>query len=80
MSNSIRAILMMIVCLGGLAGLAWVVSASGGYHFGSTLLIVVGAYVAFLLTYACYRRVAQRFKSASGKKSRNANIVSSQSA
>jgi hypothetical protein len=75
MSNSIRAILMMIVCLGGLAGFAWVVSASGGYHFGSTLLIVIGTYVALLMTYSCYRRVAQEFKSTSGKKSHDANIA-----
>jgi hypothetical protein len=78
MSNSIRAMLMMIVCLGGLAGFAWVISASGGYYFGSTLPIVIGADVALLLTYACYRSVAQKFKSTSGKKSRDANIVSSQ--
>lgn len=53
---------MVIVFLAGLAGLAWVVSASGGYHFGFTLLVVVGAYVALLLAYVCYRWAAQKVR------------------
>lgn len=60
MSNLSRAILMMINFLVGLAGLAWVVSDLGGHHFGFTLLVVVGAYVALLLGYVCYRRAVKR--------------------
>jgi hypothetical protein len=38
------------------------VAKSGGYHFGFTLLVVVGAYVALLLAYVCYRRAAQKVR------------------
>jgi membrane protein implicated in regulation of membrane protease activity len=57
MSNLSRAILTMVVFLVGLAGLTLVASVLGGYHFGFTLLVVVGAYVAILLVYVCYRRI-----------------------
>jgi hypothetical protein len=64
MSNPIRAILMMIVFLVGLAGLAWVVSALGGYHFAFTFLVIVGAYAALLLAYVCYRKASQKVREA----------------
>lgn len=69
MLNHSRAILMMIVFLGGgLAGSKWAVSTTTGYHFGFVLLAFVSAYVALLVTYACYRRTIQRFRSASSRK------------
>jgi hypothetical protein len=69
MSNLSRAILATIAFLIWLTGFAWVVSVSGGYHFGFTLLVVVGAYVALLLTYACYRTAVQKARVARLKKS-----------
>jgi hypothetical protein len=40
----------------------------GGYRFEFTLLVVVGAYLALLLIYACYRKVAQNVSAARGRK------------
>ena len=34
------------------------IAAVAGYHFGQTLLAVVGVYVAVLLLFACFRRIA----------------------
>jgi hypothetical protein len=58
MSNRAKAILTLGTFLGLLAGLAWMIAAVAGYHFGQTLLAVVGVYVAVLLLFACFRRIA----------------------
>jgi hypothetical protein len=69
MPNVSRAVLVVIVNVGWLVGFAWAVSTGGGDHFGLTLLVVVSIYAAVLLTYACYRRAAQKLRTARAKKS-----------
>jgi hypothetical protein len=76
MSNISRATLMMSVFVGGLAGFAWIISAFGGYRFGFTLSVFVGAYVTLVLAYVCYRRSVQRFESASRETNTPAKTVS----
>jgi hypothetical protein len=72
MSKLSRAILMMVVYIGWLAGFAWGLSTWRGYHFGFTFLVVIGVYVALLLTYVGYRRAAVRIK---GPRLRNASLT-----
>ena len=55
--------MMFASFLAGLVGLAWIVSSVGGYRFGSTVLAMVSLYIALLLAYAFYRRLAHRIRS-----------------
>jgi len=64
---------MFGVFLAGLAGFAWAVSRTSGYHFGATFLTVVAVYALVLLTYACSRRIAQSLRVARAQSSSDGN-------
>jgi len=59
--------------LAGLAGFAWAISCTAGYHFGTTLIAVFSVYAAILLAYACWRRIVQRLRVARARKASEAN-------
>jgi hypothetical protein len=56
MSDATGAVLLICIYLASVAGLAWVIAAISGFHFGPILLLVIIAYLAILALYACYGR------------------------